>query len=75
MERVIVKNIINSELFIEDLGIGINVKSSIDFSELFALYELKSSKSLEKEVKARNIILNNGVRDFTKIESKEFFEL
>jgi hypothetical protein len=75
METVIVKNVTGLRIFFEDLGIGIDARSSRILSDLFPLYIIKSSMDFALQVKAENIILNNGIKDFTKLESKEFFTL
>ena len=75
METIIVKNITKTHIFFDDLGIGIDPGSSIDFSELFLLYELKSSMDLALQIKAGNIVLNNGISDLTRTECREFFTL
>lgn len=73
MEEIIVKNLIDSEVFLEDLGISVLSFSSRNIGEIFQIYQLKCSNDLKTGIENDMLILNDGTKDLSKVQSLAFF--
>lgn len=73
MDEIIVKNLIDSEIFLEDLGISVLPFSYRNIGEIFQLYQLKCSNDLKYGIENDMLILNDGSKDLSKTQSLTFF--
>lgn len=69
---LIVKNNVNYDVMIEDMGIEILVDAQISLSELFDDFELFSSNDLKNLVSNNNLIINNGIDDLNITDAIEY---
>jgi len=68
MSTIIVNNDSTSEIFIDDLGIGIPPLSQINLTELFTKLQLTQSDDLDQLVYNQSLIVNDGTDDLTAIQ-------
>ena len=69
---IIVKNVTNSDKFVEDLGIGIKALEEVELSELFTFYQISCSKDIIFFVQNNELVINDGSRDLTFDEALKF---
>ena len=69
---LIVKNNVDCDVMIEDMGIKILVDAQISLSELFDDFELFSSNDLKNLVSNNNLIINNGIDDLNIADAIEY---
>jgi len=60
---IIAKNVVGSNIIIEDLGIRFPSGAQINLTELFEQTEINNSDDLKLKVNLGHIILNDGISD------------
>lgn len=65
---IITKNNTASEIFWEDLGIGVPASSQETLTELFTKIEIANSKDLDTSISVGNITINDGTNDLSTID-------
>ena len=60
---IIAKNVTESVIFLEDLGISIDGSSEITLSDIFHISEIVVSEDLKTYVTSKSIVINDGVED------------
>jgi len=65
MSTIIAKNDSTSEIFIDDLGIGIPALDEINLTLLFEKEDITESEDLDSLVSSQSLIINDGIEDLS----------